>query len=61
MLTKGAISDNQGMALTAIVFTLYNVMGGFVATAYTNLIHICAIVFGNFPWRILRYFLNRGD
>jgi solute:Na+ symporter, SSS family len=48
VLTKGAISYNQGMALTAVVFTLYNVMGGFVATAYTNLIHICAIVFGIF-------------
>jgi Na+(H+)/acetate symporter ActP len=32
------------MFLTAVVFTLYNVMGGFVATAYTNLIHIAAIV-----------------
>ena len=37
------------MLLTAIVFTLYNVMGGFVAvTAYTNLIHIGAIVLGIF-------------
>ncbi len=48
VLTKGAISYNQGMVLTTVVFTLYNVMGGFVATAYTNLIHICAIVFGIF-------------
>ncbi len=48
VLTKGAISYNQGMLLTAVVFTLYNAMGGFVATAYTNLIHICAIVFGIF-------------
>lgn len=48
VLTKGAITYNQGMALTAVVFTLYNVMGGFVATAYTNLIHICAIIFGIF-------------
>lgn len=48
VLTKGAISFKGGMVLTTIVFTLYNVMGGFVATAYTNLIHICAIVFGIF-------------
>lgn len=48
VLTKGAISYNGGMVLTTVVFTLYNVMGGFVATAYTNLIHICAIVFGIF-------------
>lgn len=48
VLTKGTIPFNGGMVLTAVVFTLYNVMGGFVATAYTNLIHICAIVFGIF-------------
>ena len=42
------ISFRKGMLLTATVFTLYNVMGGFVATAYTNLIHICTIVFGIF-------------
>jgi solute:Na+ symporter, SSS family len=48
VLTKGEVSYNGGMIITALVFTLYNVMGGFVATAYTNLIHICAIVFGIF-------------
>ncbi len=48
VLTGGIISYNQGMVLTTVVFTLYNAMGGFVATAYTNLIHICAIVFGIF-------------
>jgi solute:Na+ symporter, SSS family len=42
------ISFRGGMTLTAIVFTLYNVMGGFVATAYTNMIHICTICFGIF-------------
>jgi solute:Na+ symporter, SSS family len=42
------LSFGQGMALTAIVFTLYNVTGGFTATAYTNLIHICAIIIGIF-------------
>jgi SSS family solute:Na+ symporter len=44
----GDVSFGQGMALTAIVFTLYNVTGGFAATAYTNLIHICAIIIGIF-------------
>lgn len=48
VLMKGTVSFREGMVLTTIVFTLYNVMGGFVATAYTNLIHICAIVFGIF-------------
>jgi solute:Na+ symporter, SSS family len=42
------ISFREGMALTAVVFTLYNVAGGFVATAYTNMIHICAIFLGIF-------------
>jgi SSS family solute:Na+ symporter len=47
------------MALTAMVFTLYNVMGGFTATAYTNLIHICAIVIGIFTGG-LYVILNTG-
>ncbi len=42
------ISFREGMVLTAAVFTLYNVVGGFVATAYTNLVHICAIFLGIF-------------
>ncbi len=48
VLLQGRLSFTAGMALTALVFTLYNVMGGFVATAYTNLIHIAAIVTGIF-------------
>ena len=60
VLTRGAISYNQGMALTAVAFTLYNVMGGFVATAYTNLIHICAIVFGIFVGGIYVIFSTDG-
>ncbi len=48
VILKGQISFQNGMLLTAIVFTFYNVMGGFVATAYTNLIHIGAIVLGIF-------------
>ncbi len=48
VLLKGQISFAGGMLLTAVVFTLYNVMGGFVATAYTNLIHIAAIIIGIF-------------
>jgi SSS family solute:Na+ symporter len=47
-ILKEYVSFGQGMLLTAVVFTLYNVMGGFVATAYTNLIHIAAIVVGIF-------------
>jgi SSS family solute:Na+ symporter len=48
VIIGGHISFTSGMVITAVVFTLYNAMGGFVATAYTNLIHICAIVFGIF-------------
>ena len=48
VILKGQFSFKEGMVLTAIVFTLYNVMGGFVATAYTNLIHIAAIIIGIF-------------
>lgn len=47
-ILKDHIGFGQGMALTASVFTLYNVMGGLVATAYTNLIHIGAIFLGIF-------------
>lgn len=47
-ILKGQISFGQGMLLTAAVFTLYNVMGGLVATAYTNLIHIGIIFVGIF-------------
>jgi len=46
VILKGQITFKEGMVLTALVFTVYNVMGGFVATAYTNLIHICAIIIG---------------
>jgi SSS family solute:Na+ symporter len=48
VMLNNQITFQQGMVLTAIVFTLYNVLGGFAATAYTNLIHICAIIFGIF-------------
>jgi SSS family solute:Na+ symporter len=48
VILKGELSFKNGMLLTAIVFTLYNAIGGFVATAYTNLIHIAAIIAGIF-------------
>ena len=48
VILKGQLSFKEGMILTTIVITLYNVMGGFVATAYTNLIHIGAIIIGIF-------------
>jgi len=60
VLMKGTVSFRQGMVLTTIVFTLYNVMGGFVATAYTNLIHICAIVFGIFLGGFYVIFSTKG-
>ncbi|HOV89370.1 MAG TPA: hypothetical protein PKW07_01495 [Syntrophorhabdaceae bacterium] len=48
VILKGKVSFQWGMVITAVVFTLYNFLGGFVATAYTNLIHICAIILGIF-------------
>lgn len=48
VILRGRISFQWGMVITAVVFTFYNVLGGFVATAYTNLIHICTIVLGIF-------------
>ncbi len=48
VILQGQVSFQWGMVLTALVFTLYNVMGGFTATAYTNLIHIAAIFVGIF-------------
>jgi solute:Na+ symporter, SSS family len=48
VISKGQLSFGVGMVFTAMVFTLYNVVGGFAATAYTNLIHISAIVIGIF-------------
>ncbi|HUJ88777.1 MAG TPA: hypothetical protein VLX12_01170, partial [Syntrophorhabdales bacterium] len=47
-ILKDYLTFGQGMLLTAVVFTLYNAAGGFVATAYTNLIHIGVMVFGIF-------------
>ncbi len=47
-ILRDYLTFGQGMLLTAIVFTLYNAAGGFAATAYTNLIHIGAIIFGIF-------------
>ncbi|OPY76018.1 MAG: Sodium/pantothenate symporter [Syntrophorhabdus sp. PtaU1.Bin050] len=46
VILKGQLSFKAGMVLTAAVFTVYNVVGGFTATAYTNLIHICTIFIG---------------
>lgn len=48
VILQGQLSFKSGMLLTAIAFTLYNAAGGFVATAYTNLIHIVAIFLGIF-------------
>jgi solute:Na+ symporter, SSS family len=47
-LLREYLSFGQGMVLTAAVFTLYNTAGGLVATAYTNLVHIAAILIGMF-------------
>ncbi|HOP86564.1 MAG TPA: hypothetical protein PKZ54_08835 [Syntrophorhabdaceae bacterium] len=60
VILKGKITFTMGMLITAVVFTLYNVLGGFVATAYTNLIHICAIVFGIFLGGLYVIFNSRA-
>jgi SSS family solute:Na+ symporter len=54
------LSFNGGMCLTALVFTLYNMMGGLAATAYTNLIHLAAIIIGIFLGGFFAIFSSRG-
>ncbi len=45
-ILKETITLSQGMVLTAVVFSLYLFLGGVVATAYTNLIHLVTIFVG---------------
>jgi len=45
-ILKDTITFAQGMLLTALVFCLYVLLGGVVATAYTNLVHLVAIFLG---------------
>ena len=45
-ILKGTVSAPQGMVLTALVFSLYIVLGGVVATAYTNILHLVTIFLG---------------
>jgi SSS family solute:Na+ symporter len=47
-ILKGSISFFVGMCLTACVFTIYNMVGGLVATAYTNVIHLSVTAVGIF-------------
>ncbi len=45
-ILKDSLSFAQGMVLTALVFSLYIVLGGMVATAYTNFLHLAMIFLG---------------
>jgi SSS family solute:Na+ symporter len=45
-ILKDTLSSAQGMILTALVFSLYIVLGGMVATAYTNFVHLATIFLG---------------
>ena len=45
-ILKDTITFAQGMLLTALVFSLYILLGGVVAAAYTNLIHLVTIFSG---------------
>jgi len=45
-ILKDTITFAQGMFLTALVFCLYVMLGGVVATAYTNLVHLVTIFLG---------------
>ncbi|MGD0658708.1 MAG: hypothetical protein ABSD38_11645 [Syntrophorhabdales bacterium] len=47
-MLKGSISFFMGMCITAVVFTVYNMMGGLAATAYTNVIHLSVTAVGIF-------------
>jgi solute:Na+ symporter, SSS family len=57
-ILKDTITFTEGMALTALVFCLYNVLGGVVATAYTNLLHLFTIFLGVLAGGI--YLLKQG-
>ncbi len=45
-ILKGDVSFSSGMCLTALVFTVYNMVGGLAATAYTNVIHLTVTATG---------------
>jgi|MudIll2142460700_1097286.scaffolds.fasta_scaffold17865_2 SSS family solute:Na+ symporter len=45
-ILKDTITFAQGMLLTALVFCFYVLLGGVIATAYTNLVHLVAIFLG---------------
>jgi SSS family solute:Na+ symporter len=45
-ILKDTITFAQGMLLTTLVFCLYVLRGGVVATAYTNLVHLAIIFLG---------------
>lgn len=45
-ILKETITLSLGMILTTLVFSLYLVLGGVVAAAYTNLIHLITIFLG---------------
>lgn len=45
-LLHGTVTFTAGMCLTALVFIVYNMMGGLTVTAYTNVIHLSITAFG---------------
>jgi SSS family solute:Na+ symporter len=45
-LLHGTINFTAGMCLTALVFIIYNMMGGLTVTAYTNVIHLSITAIG---------------
>jgi SSS family solute:Na+ symporter len=45
-ILKGILSFSQGMILTTVVFSLYLTLGGVVATAYTNFVHLFVVFVG---------------
>ena len=47
-ILKGDVTFSMGMCLTALVFTVYNMMGGLAATAYTNVVHLAVTAVGIF-------------
>lgn len=45
-ILHGRVTFTSGMCLTALVFIVYNMMGGLAVTAYTNLIHLAVTAVG---------------
>ncbi len=59
-ILNGSVSFSTGMCLTALVFMVYNMVGGLMATAYTNVIHLIVTAIGIFLGGSYAIAVSRG-